>query len=134
MKIVVLDGHTENPGDLSWAELEKLGNVTVYDFSEPAEACARMINAEIVLTNKTVISREMIEQSTRLRMNGAFPCATFHPMPRRPLHSILSPCYWNSVTVSGPTIERCRRADGHRAKNSASGIIPKSSSTAKQWG
>lgn len=70
MKIVVLDGHTENPGDLSWAELEKLGNVTVYDFSEPAEACARMINAEIVLTNKTVISREMIEQSTRLRMIG----------------------------------------------------------------
>ena len=142
MKIVVLDGHTENPGDLSWAELEKLGNVTVYDFSEPAEACARMINAEIVLTNKTVISREMIEQSTRLRMigvlatgfNGAFPFATFRPMPRRPLHSILSPCYWNSVTVSGPTIERCRRADGHRAKNSASGIIPKSSSMAKQWG
>ena len=70
MKIVVLDGHTENPGDLSWAELEKLGNVTVYDFSEPAEAYARMIDAEIVLTNKTVISREMIEQSTRLRMIG----------------------------------------------------------------
>ena len=61
MKIVVLDGNTENPGDLSWAELEKLGNVTVYDFSEPAEAYARMIDAEIVLTNKTVISREMIE-------------------------------------------------------------------------
>ena len=74
MKIVVLDGHTENPGDLSWAELEKLGNVTVYDFSEPAEACARMINAEIVLTNKTVISREMIEQSTRLRMIGVRSC------------------------------------------------------------
>lgn len=70
MKIVVLDGNTENPGDLSWAELEKLGNVTVYDFSEPAEACARMIDAEIVLTNKTVISRGMIEQSTRLRMIG----------------------------------------------------------------
>ena len=70
MKIVVLDGNTVNPGDLSWAELEKLGNVTVYDFSEPAEACARMIDAEIVLTNKTVISREMIEQSPRLRMIG----------------------------------------------------------------
>ena len=70
MKIVVLDGHTENPGDLSWAELEKLGNVTVYDFSEPAEACARMINAEIVLTNKTVITREMIESHPHLRMIG----------------------------------------------------------------
>ena len=70
MKIVVLDGHTENPGDLSWAELEKLGNVTVYDFSEPAEACARMIDAEIVLTNKTVITREMIESHPHLRMIG----------------------------------------------------------------
>lgn len=61
MKIVVLDGHTENPGDLSWAELEKLGELTVYDFSEPAEAAERMADAEIVLTNKTVITREMIE-------------------------------------------------------------------------
>lgn len=70
MKIVVLDGHTENPGDLSWAELEKLGDLTVYDFSEPAEAAERMADAEIVLTNKTVITREMIESHPHLRMIG----------------------------------------------------------------
>lgn len=70
MKIVVLDGHTENPGDLSWAELEKLGELTVYDFSEPAEAAERMADAEIVLTNKTVITREMIESHPHLRMIG----------------------------------------------------------------
>ena len=70
MKIVVLDGHTENPGDLSWAELEKLGELTVYDFSEPAEAAERMADAEIVLTNKTVITREMIERHPHLRMIG----------------------------------------------------------------
>lgn len=70
MKIVVLDGHMENPGDLSWAELEKLGELTVYDFSEPAEAAERMADAEIVLTNKTVITREMIESHPHLRMIG----------------------------------------------------------------
>ena len=70
MKIVVLDGHTENPGDLSWAELEKLVELTVYDFSEPAEAAERMADAEIVLTNKTVITREMIESHPHLRMIG----------------------------------------------------------------
>ena len=70
MKIVVLDGHTENPGDLSWAELEKLGELTVYDFSESAEAAERMADAEIVLTNKTVITREMIESHPHLRMIG----------------------------------------------------------------
>lgn len=70
MKIVVLDGHTENPGDLSWAELKKLGELTVYDFSEPTEAAERMADAEIVLTNKTVITREMIESHPHLRMIG----------------------------------------------------------------
>ena len=70
MKIVILDGHTENPGDLSWAELEKLGELTVHDFSEPTEASDRMADAEIVLTNKTVITREMIESHPHLRMIG----------------------------------------------------------------
>ena len=70
MKIVVLDGYTENPGDLSWDGLKQLGELTVYDFSEPAEAAERMADAEIVLTNKTVITREMIESHPHLRMIG----------------------------------------------------------------
>ena len=60
MKIVVLDGYTENPGDLSWAPLEALGELTVYDrtnVKDEAEIIRRIGDAEIVLTNKTPISR-----------------------------------------------------------------------------
>ena len=56
MKIVVLDGYTENPGDLSWSELEKLGDVTVYDRTSYVEApiiAERIGDAEVVITNKT---------------------------------------------------------------------------------
>lgn len=56
MKIVILDGYTENPGDLSWASLEKLGNLTVYDrtsLTDEAEILDRIGDAEAVYTNKT---------------------------------------------------------------------------------
>ena len=54
MKIVILDGYTENPGDLSWEALEKFGALTVYDRTpyEPAEIIRRIGDAEIVITNK----------------------------------------------------------------------------------
>lgn len=55
MKIVILDGYTENPGDLSWGELEKLGELTVYDrtpFENTGEIIQRIGDAEIVITNK----------------------------------------------------------------------------------
>ena len=55
MKIVILDGYTENPGDLSWGELEKLGELTVYDrtsLTDEDEIIARIADAEVVLTNK----------------------------------------------------------------------------------
>lgn len=64
MKIVVLDGYTENPGDLSWEELEKLGQVTVYDrtsLTDEEEAIARIGDAEIVITNKTPITKRIID-------------------------------------------------------------------------
>ena len=61
MKIVVLDGYTANPGDLSWEGLELLGEVTVYDRTKPNETVARAAEAEIVITNKVVIG-----QCTRL--------------------------------------------------------------------
>ncbi len=60
MKIVVLDGYTENPGDLSWEGLEKLGQVTVYDRTAPEEVLSRIENAKAIYTNKTVLSRETI--------------------------------------------------------------------------
>ena len=64
MKIVILDGYTENPGDLSWGELEKLGEVTVYDrtsLTDEEEIISRIADAEVVLTNKTPISRRTID-------------------------------------------------------------------------
>ena len=64
MKIVVLDGYTENPGDLSWDELGKLGELTVYDrtpVSDEAEIIRRIGDAEVVFTNKTPISKAVID-------------------------------------------------------------------------
>ncbi len=64
MKIVVLDGYTENPGDLSWEELGKLGELTVYDrtsLTDEGEAIARIGDAEVVFTNKTPITRHIID-------------------------------------------------------------------------
>jgi len=56
MKIVVLDGYTLNPGDLSWDEIGKLGELTVYDRTAPNEIVECTRNAEIILTNKTPVS------------------------------------------------------------------------------
>ena len=70
MKIVVLDGYTENPGDLSWEELGKLGELTVYDrtsFTDEAEAIARIGDAEIVFTNKTPITRKVLDACPGIR-------------------------------------------------------------------
>jgi glycerate dehydrogenase len=70
MQIVVLDGYTLNPGDLSWAALEALGPTTIFDRSAPAETAARAAEAEILLTNKTILSRETIQRLPRLRCIG----------------------------------------------------------------
>ena len=69
MKIVILDGYTENPGDLSWAELEKLGEVTLYDRTpyEDSEIIRRIGDAEIVLTNKTPIRRAVLDACPGIR-------------------------------------------------------------------
>lgn len=64
MKIVILDGYTENPGDLSWDELAALGELTVYDrtpVEDEAEIIRRIGDAEVVFTNKTPISRNTID-------------------------------------------------------------------------
>ena len=70
MKIVVLDGYTENPGDLSWAGLEKLGGLTVYDRTPSQEITARIGDAEIVITNKTPISKETLNACPAVRYIG----------------------------------------------------------------
>ena len=69
-KIVILDGHTLNPGDLSWDGLGALGECVVHDRSSPAEVVSRAREAGIVLTNKTVLTREQIFALPRLRYIG----------------------------------------------------------------
>jgi len=70
MKIVVLDGYTLNPGDLSWKDLEAFGECTVYDRTAPKDVVLRAAEAEIILTNKTVLSRDIIGSLTKLRYVG----------------------------------------------------------------
>ncbi len=71
MKIVVLDGYTENPGDLSWEGLEKLGELTVYDrtsYGESPLIAQRIENAEVAVINKTPISKETIDACPNLKV------------------------------------------------------------------
>lgn len=70
MKIVVLDGYAANPGDLCWDELKALGECTVYDRTAPAEVLERSAGAEILLTNKTVITAEHIAALPGLKYIG----------------------------------------------------------------
>ncbi len=70
MRIVVLDGHTANPGDLSWAELETMGELTVYDRTPADATIERAKEADIVLTNKVVIGQEEMKHLPQLRYIG----------------------------------------------------------------
>ena len=70
MKIVVLDGYTLNPGDISWEGMEALGEVTVYDRTKPEEVVERIGDAEVVYTNKTPITRETLDQCENIRFIG----------------------------------------------------------------
>ena len=71
MKIVVLDGYTENPGDLTWDSLSNLGELTVYDrtsYTESPVIAERIGEAEIVVVNKTPVSRETIDRCSHMKM------------------------------------------------------------------
>lgn len=71
MKIVVLDGYTENPGDLSWDKLKEFGDLTVYDrtpVDDEEEIIRRIGDAEVVFTNKTPVSRKVIDACPNMRM------------------------------------------------------------------
>ncbi|MBR5749735.1 MAG: D-2-hydroxyacid dehydrogenase [Prevotella sp.] len=70
MKIVILDGYSANPGDLSWKPLEDIGELTVYDRTKPEETIHRAKDAGIVLTNKVLIKRPEIEQLPKLKYIG----------------------------------------------------------------
>jgi len=73
MKIVILDGYTENPGDLSWDGFKKLGELTVYDrtsLADKREVISRIGDAEAVITNKTPITRDTLEACPGIKYIG----------------------------------------------------------------
>jgi glycerate dehydrogenase len=70
MNIVVLDGYALNPGDLSWAPLEELGQLTVYDRTLPEQVAERAGEAEVVLINKVALDAALIDRLSRLRYIG----------------------------------------------------------------
>lgn len=70
MKIVILDAYTANPGDLSWEALSVLGELCVYDRTSPAQVVERAVDAEIVLTNKTLLGADVLAQLPRLQYIG----------------------------------------------------------------
>jgi len=75
-RLVVLDGHTTNPGDLSWAPLEALGDLTVHARTPREQVAERIASADVVLTNKTPLDAEVLEAAPRLR--GISVLATGH--------------------------------------------------------
>ena len=70
MKIVILDGYTLNPGDLSWEEITQLGTCEIFDRTPPEKTLERLKNADIAITNKVKIGREIIEKLPELKYIG----------------------------------------------------------------
>ena len=107
MKLVVLDGYTENPGDLSWAELAALGELTVYDrtsYTESPLIAERIGDAEIVVMNKTPISRATIDACPNIRLIAVL--ATGYNVHAGNWASNPDWCYWDYplIELEGKTI------------------------------
>ncbi len=139
-KIVVLDGYTENPGDLSWSGLEALGELTVYDRTPADQIVARIGDADVVYTNKTPITKETIDACPNLKFISVL--ATGYnvvdyvyakekgiPVTNIPTYGtiavaqmaialLLEICHHVAITLS-----KSRRAAGLNVRTSVSGII-----------
>ena len=70
LRIVILDGYTANPGDLSWDGLKELGQLTVYDRTTPEQLLSRAEGAEVLLTNKVIINADTMAALPQLRYIG----------------------------------------------------------------
>ena len=70
MNIVVLDGYGLNPGDLTWDSIKTLGHLTVYDRTSDQEIIRRAANADIILTNKTILTAGTLQSLPKLKYIG----------------------------------------------------------------
>ena len=70
MKIIVPDGYTMNPGDLSWDGLKQLGECRIFERTRPDEMFNRILDADVVITNKALIDEQLIDRLPNLRYIG----------------------------------------------------------------
>ena len=70
MKIVNIDGHCTNPGDLSWEQFKKYGDFTVYERTEPEQIVERICDADAIFCNKSIITNEILDQCKNLKYVG----------------------------------------------------------------
>ena len=130
MKLVVLDGYTENPGDLSWAALEVLGELTVYDrtsYTESPLIAERIGDAEIVVMNKTPISRATIDACPNIRLIAVlatgYNVVDYNYAREKGIPVVNVPAYG----ISAITARLSMRAIGPRIPTGAIGTIRSSS-------
>jgi len=76
MKIVVLDGYTTNPGDLSWDQISNLGDVTIYDRTSKDSIIEHAKDADVLITNKVLINEDIMKQLPNLKYIGLFSTGT----------------------------------------------------------
>lgn len=122
MKIVVLDGYAANPGDLSWQPLADLGELTVFDRTPREETAGRIGDAEIVVTNKVVMDRAVMDACPNLKLIAV--CATGYNIidtaaaRERNIAVCNIPAY-STASVAQATIalllELCHRTGDHNA-------------------
>lgn len=117
MKLVVLDGYTENPGDLSWDALKEFGDLTVYDrtsFTESPLIAERIGDAEIIITNKTPISRETIDKCPRIKLIAAlatgYNVIDYNYAAEKGIPVVNVPTYGTASVASSPSLFSLRSA------------------------
>lgn len=135
MTIVVLDGYTLNPGDNPWTSLEELGEVQVYDRSTPAEVGERVTKADIILTNKTPLSRDIILNAPHLKfisvLATGYNIVDIDAAKRRGIVISNVPDYGTNTVaqfVMGLLLELCHRIGDHSNTARAGSWV-----TSKDW-
>ncbi len=122
MKIVILDGHTLNPGDLNWNPLKKFGDFHVYDRSLPEDILKRATGAEILFTNKTVLSETTLNQLPQLRYIGVLATGydvvdvkaaserdiTVTNVPAYGADSVAQMCFAHILNITNRVADHCR--------------------------
>lgn len=122
MKIVVLDGYTENPGDLSWKALDDLGELTVYEHTPPEEVITRIGDAQLVLTNKTPLPADVLKKAPNLRYIGVlatgYNIVDIHTAKAQGIVVTNIPCYGTEAVaqyVFALLLEICHHVGHHNS-------------------